>query len=121
MESVGERLKKIRKENNYTQDMLANKLQLEPAAISKYETNRVPIPQEYLIKICNIFNISSDYLLGISDTNDEVEKINKKIKDNDLYVAANSKVDLGKLAQVDNKTAKLINTLIDDFLSDDDE
>lgn len=64
MESVGERLKRIRKENNYTQDMLANKLDLEPAAISKYETDRVPIPQEYIIKICDIFNISADYLLG---------------------------------------------------------
>lgn len=116
MESVGERLKRIRKENNYTQDMLASKLDLESAAISKYETNRVPIPQEYIIKICNLFGISADYLLGRT----KVEQIDKKLQDNNIAIAANSKVDLGKLAQVDNKTAKLINTLIDDFLSEDD-
>lgn len=74
MESVGERLKRIRKENNYTQDMLASKLDLEPAAISKYETNRVPIPQEYIIKICDLFEISADYLLGRSNTYNPSEK-----------------------------------------------
>lgn len=119
MESVGERLKRIRKENNYTQDMLASKLQLEPAAISKYETNRVPIPQEYIIKICNLFNISTDYLLGRSDNPNIVKKLDKKLQDNNIAIAANSKVDLGKLAKIDNKTAKLINTLIDDFLNED--
>ena len=77
MESVGERLKKIRKENNYTQDMLADKLKLEPAAISKYETNRVPIPQEYIIKICDLFNISTDYLLGRTDEQNTVKEIDK--------------------------------------------
>lgn len=120
MESVGERLKKIRKENNYTQDMLADKLKLEPAAISKYETNRVPIPQEYIIKICDLFNISTDYLLGRTDEQNTVKEIDKKLKDYNIHIAANSKVDLGKLAKLDDKQAKIINNLIDDFLSDDD-
>ena len=79
MESVGERLKRIRKENKYTQDMLANRLDLEPSAISKYETDRVPIPQEYIIKICDIFNISADYLLG--RTSEEKLQIAASMKD----------------------------------------
>lgn len=116
MESVGERLKRIRKENNYTQDMLASKLDLESAAISKYETNRVPIPQEYIIKICNLFNISADYLLGRTD----IEQIDKKLIDNNIAIAANSKIDLGKIVQLSDKKAALVNSLIDDFLSGDD-
>lgn len=95
MESVGERLKRIRKENNYTQDMLAEKLQVEPAAISKYETNRVPIPQENLIRICDLFNITTDYLLGRSNTaNKEDEK---------LIIAARSDVDLSELTEDEKK------------------
>lgn len=119
--SFGERLKFLREKEKMYQSELAEKLNLAPSSISMYERGDRDPDTSTLAKIAQIFNVTTDYLLGISDTNDEVEKINKKIKDNDLYVAANSKVDLGKLAQVDNKTAKLINTLIDDFLSDDDE
>ena len=48
-----------------------------------------------------------------------MKEIDKKLQDNNIAIAANSKVDLGKLAKIDNKTAKLINTLIDDFLNED--
>lgn len=105
MESVGERLKRIRKENNYTQDMLASKLQLEPAAISKYETNRVPIPQEYIIKICNLFNISADYLLGRTDASSK------------LYQAASSDIDLAKLAEIDPSKKKAITDNINNMIN----
>ena len=105
MESVGERLKRIRKENNYTQDMLANKLQLEPAAISKYETNRVPIPQEYIIKICDLFNISADYLLGRNETK------------NNLHMAASSDIDLAKLAEIDPNKKKAITDNINNMIN----
>ena len=50
-----------------------------------------------------------------------IKQIDKKLKDNDIAIAANSKVDLGKLAKADKRTAKLINTLLDDFLNDDDD
>jgi len=110
------RLKKIRKDNNFTQEELAKKLDLEPAAISKYETDRVPLPQEYIIKICNLFNISADYLLGREN---EVTKIDNKLKNNNIHIAANSNIDLGKLAKLDDKQAKIINNLIDDFLDND--
>lgn len=103
MDNVGERLKKIRKEHNYTQDMLAEKLGLEPAAISKYETNRVPIPQEHIIKICNLFEISADYLLGINN--------------NDLSMAASSDIDLAKLAKIDKSKKDAITDNINNMIN----
>lgn len=103
MESVGERLKKIRKENNYTQDMLADKLKLEPAAISKYETNRVPIPQEYIIKICDLFNISTDYLLGRTDIPDMLNE--------PIQIAASMKDGLD-ISDMDDDEKKFINDFI---------
>ena len=68
MENVGERLKRLRKSHDLTQEQLAKKLDLEAPAVSKYETNRVPIPQEHIIKLSKIFDVSTDYLLGISDS-----------------------------------------------------
>lgn len=103
MDNVGERLKKIRKEHNYTQDMLAEKLGLEPAAISKYETNRVPIPQEHIIKICNLFEISADYLLGINN--------------NELSMAASSDIDLAKLAKIDKSKKDAITDNINNMIN----
>lgn len=94
MESVGERLKRIRKENGFTQEELAIKLGLEPAAISKYETNRVPIPQEYIIKICDLFAIPADYLLG------RTQKINEPIA---LAASTKDKIDISGVSDEDRK------------------
>lgn len=99
MESVGERLKRIRKENNYTQEELAQKLGLEPPAVSKYETDRVQIPQEYIIKICDIFNISCDYLLGRTNIQNAI--------DEPIAIAASTKngIDLSEIDdEEDRKT-----------------
>lgn len=123
MEKVGERLKRIRKENNYTQDMLAAKLNLEPAAISKYETNRVPIPQEYIIKICDLFNISTDYLLGRTD--EALLNVQKRMKDNNIKAYTFSDIDLDKYSELDEDKKKLIakqmNAMIDIFLEEKDK
>lgn len=65
--SFGERLKQVRENNNLTREDLANKLNISYSAISKYETNiRFP-DQETLSKIADLFNVTTDYLLGRSD------------------------------------------------------
>lgn len=61
------RIKQLRNEKNITQKVLANYLGLEIAGVSKLETGRVPLKDEYIIKLANYFNVSSDYLLGNSD------------------------------------------------------
>ena len=61
------RLKLLREERNLKQEDIANLLHLEIAAISKYETGRVPLKEEYIKILSNFFEVSSDYLLGLSD------------------------------------------------------
>ena len=58
------RIKQLRKEREINQDVLADLLGLEVAAISKLETGRVPLKDEYILKLASFFNVSSDYLLG---------------------------------------------------------
>ena len=61
------RIKELRKEKDIKQDVLAKLLGLEIAGISKLETGRVPLKDEYIIKLANFFKVSTDYLLGKSE------------------------------------------------------
>ena len=66
------------------QDVLANLLGLEIAGISKLETGRVPLKEEYIVKLANYFDVSTDYLLG----NSNVRKPTKNtIPDSDIDIA----------------------------------
>ena len=60
------RIKQLRNEKNIKQDVLANLLNLEVAGVSKLETGRVPLQDEYIIKLSEYFNVSTAYLLGKS-------------------------------------------------------
>lgn len=61
------RIKQLREETHTIQKDLANLLNIQPAGVSKIETGRVPLKDEYIIKLAKYFNISTDYLLGVSD------------------------------------------------------
>ncbi len=58
------RLKELRIQNGYTQDMLGNFLGVQKAAICKYETGRAVLPQEMLLRLADLFSVSTDYILG---------------------------------------------------------
>lgn len=60
----GKRIRDLRKENNYTQKDLATILQVDFRTVSFWETERFEPNIEQLIKICDTFNVSADYLLG---------------------------------------------------------
>ena len=57
-------LKKLRKENHITQEVLAAKIGVERSSIGKYEASGVIPSIDVLIKIADIFNVTLDYLLG---------------------------------------------------------
>ena len=61
------RIKQLRMEKDIKQDVLAKLLGLEVAGISKLETGRVPLKDEYIIKLADYFEVSTDYLLCKSD------------------------------------------------------
>lgn len=72
------RIKQLRNEKNITQDVLAKLLGLEVAGISKLETERVPLKDEYIIKLSDYFKVSTDYLLCKSDIKNPEELKNTK-------------------------------------------
>ena len=60
----GSVLKELRRKAGLTQKALADKLGVTKSVISYYElAERTPSP-EMLLKIANVFHVSTDYLLG---------------------------------------------------------
>jgi len=58
------RIRELRIQNGYTQDTLGNYLGVQKAAICKYETGRASLPQDMLLRLSDLFSVSTDYLLG---------------------------------------------------------
>lgn len=66
--SIGSRIALLREERKLSQFDLSQKLSLGQSTIAMYEKdNRKPDPA-MIVKIANFFNVTTDYLLGNSDT-----------------------------------------------------
>lgn len=65
---VGDRLRDLRKSRAYSRRELAEILQIGEANIQRYEATESDATSENVIKIAKHFNVSTDYLLGLSDT-----------------------------------------------------
>lgn len=61
------RLKELRTDNDMSQTELADKLNLKASAISKYEKCITQPAIETLKKLAEIFCVTVDYLIGVSD------------------------------------------------------
>ncbi len=62
-----ERIKALREDADKTQRELASYLNIAQNTYSQFETGKREISIELLIKICQYFQVSSDYILGLSD------------------------------------------------------
>lgn len=73
--TFGQTIKALRKERNITQEKLAEYLNVSAQAISRWETD-ITMPEITLLApIANIFNVTTDYLLGV-----DIYKRNENIK-----------------------------------------
>ncbi len=70
--TLGDKLSKLRKENNYTQEQLADVLEVSRQAISKWESDTTYPETDKLIRMSELLDCSLDYLLK-----DKVETDNK--------------------------------------------
>ena len=66
-ELFGQRLCEIRKKNHETQTDLGNVLGLAKGRVSDMENGKNTTTIENVVKICEHYKISSDYLLGLTD------------------------------------------------------
>ena len=62
-----DKLIQIRKERGKTQTEIAAILNTSTQYYQKYEKGRHPLPIDHLITLCRYYNISSDWVLGITE------------------------------------------------------
>lgn len=65
--NIGTRLKEAR-EGKASQQQIAELLNTTQQQISKYENNIQEIPCRHIITLAKYFNVSTDYLLGLTDS-----------------------------------------------------
>lgn len=116
MYDLGNLLKELRIENELTQEELANKLnelhdiKLNKGMISKWEANKSEPRFEYIKYMSKLYNVSLDYLLGLSKFKNKEEELadyknrmnefaenhNKNFYENKLLNSFNKLNDEGK-------------------------
>ena len=67
MKKFNERLRELREENNLTQTNLAKELLIDQRSLSFYEIGKYEPNLDTLKRIAIYFNVSTDYLLGLTD------------------------------------------------------
>ena len=61
------RIRDLRKQKGLTQEELGNIINVQKAAVSKYELGRAVPSTDVLSKLAYHFGVTTDYLLGLSD------------------------------------------------------
>ena len=64
---VLERLRGLREEKDLTQQQLADRLFIAQRTYSRYETGERAVPLEVLVEISKFYDVSTDYLLKLTD------------------------------------------------------
>jgi transcriptional regulator with XRE-family HTH domain len=63
MNIPGERIRLLRKEKNWSQIELAKKVNSDARQISLYENGKITPSPDMIVKIAQVFEVSTDYLL----------------------------------------------------------
>ena len=101
-----EKLKNLRENANLRQEDIANILKINRSTYTSYEVGRDPIPLKHLNHLCNYFNTSIDYVMGLSkekvypNTRKDIDRKLLSIRLRELRI--NSKLTQEKIAKILN-------------------
>lgn len=68
MRNTAQIIRGLREDNDLKQADLAKVLSVSQQYYSKYETGQYELPIRHIITLAKFYNISSDYLLGLTDS-----------------------------------------------------
>ena len=64
---LGARIKELRKEFGLSQVELAARMEVTKQTISNWENENIQPSIDMLVGLANVFNVTTDYLLGLDD------------------------------------------------------
>lgn len=65
MKELHELLKELREDHDFTQQHIANYLSIYREQYFKYESGKQELPIRHLRKLCMLYGVSADYVLGL--------------------------------------------------------
>ncbi len=63
-----QRIRDLREDNDLTQTDVAKILDTNQKVYSRYETAENEMPVRHIVALCKYYNISADYILGLTNT-----------------------------------------------------
>lgn len=109
---INTRLLELREYNFLLQKDIAQILNIDRSTYSTWETNLKIIPLKHLNSLSNYYNISMDYILGLTNKKIKYKKLNeldKKIIGNNIKkLRSNNNLTLRDLARILNTTSSTI-------------
>lgn len=81
MQSLGEKIRDLRSALKMTQRDLAEKLEIDIKSIQRYETGKSRPDTYSLVKLATFFDVSSDYLLGLTSLMEQMEERESKLSE----------------------------------------
>lgn len=61
------RIRELREDRDLSQKRIAEYLQIHQTTYSSYELGKLGVTADVLIKLSEFYNVSSDYILGLTD------------------------------------------------------
>ncbi len=59
-------IRDLREDSDFTQEFVANYLGTSQTMYARYERGANEIPVRHIIKLCELYHVSADYLLGLN-------------------------------------------------------
>lgn len=114
METIGQRIKFLRKQHNFTVQQLAELINKTKGNISSYKNGKYEPSAQTIIRICEIFNVSIDWLL----TGKEFDSINFSImkENNALNLTDEEKNLIMVFRKFSEEDMELIKIITDNLL-----
>jgi len=124
-ETIGQRIGKLRANSGLTQAELANKLSVKRETVAQWEADTREIKASYIIKLAELFNVSADYILAISD----IEEHDIQLKEVSRYFGVSENTVQGLKCNIDRmhemfgymlESEELSNSAIEKFFDSSD-
>lgn len=108
-----DRLKDIREDKDLTQKDIAKILNITQPTYSAFENGTKIIPLKHLNTLCNFYDISMDYIIGLSNNrtlNNKIKELDKNVIGKNIkQVRINNNLTLRNLANELSTTHSTIN------------
>lgn len=102
LNEIGKRIQQRRKQMGYTQEQIANMMDVSIQMVSNLERGNKSIRIENLVNLCQILQVSTDYIL--TGRNTEIDNT----------------VLFGKISQLSRKSRQMVELFVDYCLDPDD-